>query len=246
MNFREGDYILLVCEDRRYLKALTKDFSLNYKERVIRFEDIIGKEPGYFINGFYVLRPTLEEIILLGFQRKTQIVYPKDSFYIAFKLGLSKGKRLLEFGVGSGASTAVFSQLAGEVWAYEVREEFYKLAKKNWEKFGLCKNVKIENLDFMSADVEENFFDAVFVDVKEPTLYIQKVWKVLKFGASFATILPTTNQVSNLLKSMENLFCNVEVLEILHRPYKPNPDRLRPQDTMTAHTGYLVFARKRI
>lgn len=246
MNFREGDYILLVCEDRRYLKALTKDFSLSYKEKVIRFEDIVGKEPGHFVKGFYVLTPTLEDIILLGFQRKTQIVYPKDSFYVAFKLGLSKDKRLLEFGVGSGASTAVFSQLAGEVWAYEVREEFYKLAKKNWEKFGLCKNVKLENLDFTSAEIEEGYFDAVFVDVKEPTLYIQKVWKVLRFGAPFATILPTTNQVSNLLKSMENLFCNVEVLEILHRPYKPNPDRIRPQDTMTAHTGYLVFARKRI
>ncbi len=246
MSFREGDYVLLVCEDRRYLKALTKDFSLSYKEKLIKFEDLLGKSPGQVINGFYALLPTLEEIILLGFQRKTQIVYPKDSFYIAYKLGLSKDKKFLEFGVGSGASTAVFSQLAGEVWVYEVREDFYKLAKKNWEKFGLCKNVKLENLDFMSAEVEENFFDAVFVDVKDPTLYIQKVWKVLKSGAPFATILPTTNQVSNLLRSMEGLFCHMEVLEILHRPYKTNPDRLRPQDTMTAHTGYLVFARKRI
>ncbi len=246
MTFREGDYVLLVCEEKRYLRTLTRNFSLSYKERVVKFEDLVGKSPGQVVKGFYVLTPTLEDIILLGFQRKTQIVYPKDSFYIAFKLGLSKDKRLLEFGVGSGASTAVFSQLAGEVWAFEVREDFYKLAKKNWEKFGLCEKVRLENLDFMHAELEENFFDAVFVDVKEPTLYIQKVWRVLKPGATFATLLPTTNQVSSLLKSMESLFCHTEVLEILHRPYKSNPERLRPQDTMTAHTGYLLFARKRI
>lgn len=246
MTFKEYDYVLLVHKERKYLKLLTKDFSLNYKEYKIKFEDIVGKSPGEVVNGFCLLVPTLEDIILLGFRRKTQIVYPKDSFYIAFRLGLSKDKKLLEFGVGSGASTAVFSQLAGEVWVYEIREEFYKLAKKNWERFGLCKNVRLENLDFMSVELEENFFDAVFVDVKEPTVYLQKVWKVLKPGASFATILPTTNQTSALIKSMEGLFCDVEVIEILHRPYITNPERLRPQDNMVAHTGYLLFARKRI
>jgi tRNA (adenine57-N1/adenine58-N1)-methyltransferase catalytic subunit len=29
----------------------------------------------------------------------------------------------------------------------------------------------------------------------------------------------------------------------LLRTYKPVPDRLRPADTMNAHTGFLVFAR---
>jgi len=29
----------------------------------------------------------------------------------------------------------------------------------------------------------------------------------------------------------------------LHRYYKPVAERLRPVDTMTAHTGFLIFAR---
>ncbi|MDW8293822.1 MAG: tRNA (adenine-N1)-methyltransferase [Aquificaceae bacterium] len=244
MSFQEGDLVLLVTGERKYLKRLGRDFSLNLRDRLLKFEDVVGRKPGEVVKGFCLLEPTLEEVILLGFERKTQIVYPKDSFYIAFKLGLSVGKRLLEFGVGSGASTAVFSQLAGEVWAYEVREEFYRLARKNWERFGLCKNVRLENVDFSIVELEEALFDAVFVDVKDPLPFLEKVWKVLKAGASFASILPTTNQVSSLIKSMEGLFCDVEVLEILHRPYKVNPDRLRPRDLMTAHTGYLVFARK--
>jgi tRNA (adenine57-N1/adenine58-N1)-methyltransferase len=38
----------------------------------------------------------------------------------------------------------------------------------------------------------------------------------------------------------------VEVEELLLRPYKAVPDRLRPADRLVAHTGYLVFARKLI
>ncbi len=246
MIFKEGELVLLVAGEKRYLKQLTKDFSLNLGNKVIKFQDIVGKQAGEVVNGFCLLNPTLEDIILLGFQRRTQIIYPKDSFYIAFRLGLSKDKKLLEFGIGSGASTAVFSELAGEIWAYEVREDFYKLAKKNWNKFNLCHNVKLENMDFLEAEVEDNFFDAAFVDVKDPLPFVEKVWKALKPGASFGSILPTTNQVTSLLKAMEGLFCDIDVMEVFHRHYKTNSERFRPQDTMVAHTGYLLFAKKRI
>jgi tRNA (adenine57-N1/adenine58-N1)-methyltransferase len=37
---------------------------------------------------------------------------------------------------------------------------------------------------------------------------------------------------------------DVEVSELLLRHYKPNPDRLRPEDRMVAHTAFLLFARK--
>ncbi|MCS7261831.1 MAG: methyltransferase domain-containing protein [Aquificaceae bacterium] len=245
MSFQEGDFVLIVAGDRKYLRRLTKDFSLNFKDKLLKLEHVLGKSAGQEVNGFCLLKPTLEDLILLGFERKTQIVYPKDSFYVAFKLGLSSQSRLLEFGVGSGASTAVFSSLAGEVWAYEVRQDFCKLAKKNWDKFGLCQNVRLENVDFKEAQVEEDFFDCAFVDVKDPAPYMEKVWRALKSGATFASLMPTANQVAQLLKVMEPLFCAVEVLEVLHRGYKANPERLRPQDTMVAHTGYLVFARKR-
>ncbi|MFN3598952.1 MAG: tRNA (adenine-N1)-methyltransferase [Aquificaceae bacterium] len=246
MILKEGDFVLFVDGEKRYLKRLTRDFSLSVKDKQVKFQDVLGQEVGKVIKGFCLLLPTLEDIILLGFKRKTQIVYPKDSFYIAFKLNLSKEKRLLEFGIGSGASTAVFSQLSGEVWAYEIREDFYKLAKSNWAKFNLCQNVKLQNMDFLTAQLEEGFFDAAFIDVKDPLPYMDKVWKVLKPSAPMGSILPTTNQVSDLLRAIEGSFCDIEVLEISHRYYKINPERLRPQDSMVAHTGYILFARKRI
>ncbi|SHK19106.1 tRNA (adenine-N1)-methyltransferase [Thermocrinis minervae] len=242
--FKEGDYILIVYGDKRFLKRLSKGFSLNVKDAVLKFEDVVGKEEGSKVGDFYLFRPTVEEIILYGFKRKTQIIYPKDAFYIAYTLGLDKSKRVLEFGTGSGALTTVLSLLGGEVWTFEASENFYKLALSNWEAFGLCKEVKHFNMDFMQAELEEEFFDAAFVDVREPWHYLEKLHKVLKKGARCGFLLPTTNQVSTLLKNLQGLFSDVTVLEILHRYYKTNPDRLRPEDRMVAHTGYLIFCRK--
>ncbi len=243
MRFKEGEWVLIHYADKRYLKQLTKDFNLSVRGNTIKFEDVVSREEGESVRGFLLFRPTLEDIIMLGFKRKTQVLYPKDSFYTAFKLDI-KGKRVLEFGTGSGAMTAVLSILAEEVYTFEAVEDFYKNALKNWERFGLCKNVKAFNLDFSEASLEKESFDASFVDVREPWMYLEKLREVLKRGATCAFLLPTANQVSRLLSSLEGGFGAVEVLEILHRYYKTNPERLRPEDRMVAHTGYLVFCRR--
>lgn len=246
MSFKEGDYVLIVYKDRKYLRKLVKGMSLNVRGHTIHFQDIVGKDEGQKIGEFFVFSPTLEDIILLGFERKTQIVYPKDAFYIAFKLNIKSTDRVLEFGTGSGVMSTVLSLLAGEVWTYEADTNFYNNALKNWERFGLCSNVKAFNENFLSSSVEDDSFDACFVDVKEPWEYLEKVWKVLKGGKACAFVLPTTNQVSKLLSSMQTLFADLQVFEILLRHYKTNPERLRPHDQMVAHTAYVVFGRKRI
>jgi len=57
--------------------------------------------------------------------------------------------------------------------------------------------------------------------------------------------VPTTNQVVRLIEALpQHSFADIEVEELLLRPYKVVPGRLRPMDRMVAHTGYLIFARK--
>ncbi len=241
---KEGDWVLIRYEEKRYLRRLDPSGSLNVRKDVLKFKDLIGKPEGVKVGKFEVFRPTLEDIILLGFSRKTQIVYPKDAFYIAFKLGIDKGSRVLEFGTGSGALCAVLSSLAGEVYTYEVVEEFYELAKGNLSKFGMGENVRFHLGDFAEAELPEEFFDAVFVDVKDPVPYLQKVHRVLKTGGVVGFLLPTANQVSRLLENLRDMFGGEEVLEILIRYYKTVPERLRPEDTMVGHTAYLTFCRK--
>ena len=244
--FWECDWVVIRHSDKRYLKKLDPRQTLNVRKDLLRFSDLIGKPEGVRIGRFEVFRPTLEELIVLGFERKTQIIYPKDAFFIAFKLGLSRDKRVLEFGTGSGALCAVLSSLAGEVYTYEAVERFYKVAKANIERFSLGENVLLHNEDFSEAEVESEFFDAAFVDVREPVPYLDKLHRCLKVGAPAGFLLPTANQVVELLKGLEGMFGGVEVLEILTRYYKTVPERFRPEDTMVGHTAYLVFCRKLI
>jgi tRNA (adenine57-N1/adenine58-N1)-methyltransferase len=98
------------------------------------------------------------------------------------------------------------------------------------------------------GSIEEGFrqtgVDALFLDVREPWHYLAAVRGALKTGGFFAGLLPTTNQVCDLIAGLEaTSFGDVAVEELLLRSYKAAPDRLRPDDMMIGHTGYLVFAR---
>lgn len=58
-------------------------------------------------------------------------------------------------------------------------------------------------------------------------------------------LVPTVNQVMDLLNALQSQpgFGFIEVEELLLRAYKPVAARLRPEDQMVGHTGYLIFAR---
>jgi tRNA (adenine57-N1/adenine58-N1)-methyltransferase len=106
------------------------------------------------------------------------------------------------------------------------------------------------NVEFRLRDIATGFddrgVDALFLDVRRPWAYLEHAQRALKDGGFFGSILPTTNQVSALIGGLEEqqAFGQIEVEEILVRPYKAVPERLRPADRMVAHTGYLIFARK--
>jgi len=157
------------------------------------------------------------------------------------------GKKVLECGTGSGALTLAFAYAVGEegrVITYEKEERFFHLAKRNLERFGLAHRVELKLKEVVDS-FEETNVDAVFLDVREPWLLLKPAWDALKPGHPLGILVPTTNQVSQTLTHLLSLpFKDVEVLEILVRRYKPNPERLRPEDRMVAHTGYLIFAKK--
>ncbi len=202
---------------------------------------------------FRLLKPQLYDLIM-GIKRQTQIMYPKDMAYILMKLTAGEGRTILEAGSGSGGFTIALSQASGKtgrVHSFEAREEFHKLAKRNVTWAGLG-----ENVTFHHRDIGEGFgiddpnilngqkADALFLDVRTPQDYLDHALKALKPGSPIAFLLPTTDQVATLLFALEKKeFEETEVCEVLVRPWKPVPDRLRPADRMAAHTGFLVFTR---
>ena len=124
----------------------------------------------------------------------------------------------------------------------EKEERHHKNAQKNLAKYLEFRNAELLNMDVL--DFEGREFDAAFVDVREPWLYMERIRAALKGGAVAGFIVPTANQVSELLQALRQGFGDVEVMEILFRKYKTVAARLRPEDRMVGHTGYLLFARK--
>ena len=183
---------------------------------------------------------------LQGVKRQTQIIYAKDIAYICLRLGAGPGRTIIEAGCGSGGLTVGFSWFCGptgKVVSHDAREEFVRLARRNLDWAGVGGNVELHH-----RDVAEGFAvsgaDALFLDVRTPWEYLDQAVRAVRPGACMGFLLPTVDQVSKLLLGLERgPFAELEVCEILIRRWKPVADRLRPEDRMTAHTGFLVFCR---
>jgi tRNA (adenine57-N1/adenine58-N1)-methyltransferase len=174
-------------------------------------------------------------------------MYPKDIGFILTSMSIGPGQSVLEAGTGSGSMTVALAYAVGpqgRVVTYEKRAEFQNLARKNLERLGLEGRVEFK-LGDIAAGFSETDMDAMFLDVANPWDYVAQVRAALKPGGFFASLLPTFNQVAQLIQALrrEN-FAFVDVCELLLRFYKPEPSRLRPTDRMVAHTGYLIFGRR--
>ena len=253
---RETDTVVLLDleKGKKYFinLSLTRG-KFNTDKGELDLSQLIGKPYGSAVKthkGYpYLLLPcTLYEFIMFKLNRLTQIVYPKDAAYILLRLDVKPGDLVVESGVGSGALTAVFAQAVGpegRVVSYERREEFIRNALSNLRKVGLDGRVEVKHRDISEGFDEEEEADALFLDVREPWLYLDAAYSALKSGRFLGILVPTVNQVIETLKTLEKLpFIDCEVSEILLRKYKTVPERFRPEDRMAAHTAYLIFARK--
>lgn len=194
---------------------------------------------------FTLMQPTLHDI-LLHTPRESQIIFPKDIGTILLRLSIKPGSQVIEAGTGSGALTTALAWSVGEnghVYSYDKRADMQALASNNLTRVGLENRISFRLQD-ISLGMEEIDIDAIFLDLASPESYLPHVRKSLSNAGTFGSILPTTNQVSSLLRGLEeNGFTNIDVCETFIRYYKVIPDRLRPVDRMVGHTGYLVFAR---
>lgn len=242
--------LLLTPDQKRYLVRTLRGQSLHTHLGAFRHDDMIGSELGDMVRSQLdhpglLLEPSLIDL-MTHLKRGTQIVYPKDAAWLIFRLNLHTGSRIIEAGTGSaGLTTALAWSVAphGHVYTYEARPEAYDLARRNLERVGMLPFVSMHQRLLQDGPLPTNV-DAVFLDVREPGPLLVTVASALKRGGFFASIVPTTNQVSELVAALDaHRFVDVAVEEILQRGYKPVPARLRPEDSMIAHTGFLVSAR---
>jgi tRNA (adenine57-N1/adenine58-N1)-methyltransferase len=249
---QSGDLVLLITGDqKRYLVKLRPNDALHTHQGIFPHQQLIGITLGATVfstmqQPALMMAPSLRDLIQ-QVRRGTQIIYPKDAAYLVHRLSLRAGSRVIEAGTGSGGLTIALAWVvapSGMVYSYEMRPEIHNLARNNLERVGLLPHVQMFNRN-IEFGFDQTGVDALFLDVREPWNYLHHVRAALRCDGFFASLVPTTNQVSELLLALENnAFADIEVEELLLRRYKPVPDRLRPDDMMNGHTGYLVFARR--
>ncbi len=249
---KANDYVLILSrKGNEYLIKVQEKGQFSTHEGYIDFTSLIGLPYGSSVKTslsaeYFVFKPVIYDF-LRHIKRKTQVLYAKDLGYIILKLGICSGITMIECGSGSGSATSAFAFALnpdGRLISYEARPEFMELAKKNIERLGLEQIVTFKNRD-IEEGFDEKDVDALFLDVKYPEKYISHCFNALKFSGNLCVFVPTANQVSDTLKVLENYkFFHTQVVEIFLRGYKTVAERLRPEDTMIAHTGYLIFTRK--
>lgn len=258
--FSEGDLCLLVDpKDRRHMLKL-KDGQHFHHHRFGRLEHrhIIGRPIGFRVRGPQMgeavcLRPSLEEYILKRLKRRTQIIYPKDLGTLILAADLAPGKRVLESGIGSGATSAVmlrFLGTKGRLISYERREEFAQLALETIADIEASFGPNQASHDVQIRDVyegiDERRLDAVILDVPEPHRAVEFAAQALRPGGSLLCWLPTVLQVHTLVRNLQDCpdWAEIYTTETLVRPWEVNENSIRPAPRMVAHTGFLIRARR--
>jgi tRNA (adenine57-N1/adenine58-N1)-methyltransferase len=253
-KIKQNDYVLFFYNDsKKWLMKVAPKQKFHTHVGIIDHKKVIGKPYGIAFKTnkgkiIYALKPTIYDYVMKS-QRGTQIVYPKDLGFIAARMGLQSGQKIVEIGTGSGSFTTFLASIVkpkGHVYTYDVDENFMAIARKNIEKAGMSKYVTMEKFDIKTAKrMPQKDADAVIVDLGDPWLVVPQARKMLKGSGAFVSICPTMNQLEKLAAALrQNDFYDIECTEQIVRTIEARDGKTRHSFRAIGHTTYVAFARK--
>ncbi len=242
---------MLWSEDEKHLCKVDGSTKKIGDVGVLNTERFIGEKWGEELdlgrNKFHLLQPAIKDIDDL-IDRRAQIILPRIGGIISTYCDLTSGKKVIEAGAGSGALTAVLSQMVrpeGEVVTYEVKEGAIGTAEKNLNKLGLEDVSTIKKGD-ITQEIEEENADAFILDIPEPWEAVETAENSLKNGGFFCSYIPSVNQLEKITKRLKDgNYIDVKSFENLQRNMVVKKKSVRPSYKMLGHTGYVVIARKK-
>lgn len=252
-KFQPGDKALLTdTKGRRYLLTLRPGQAFHFHRGIVQHDAILELSDGARVTStgsetLTVLKPTYADYVL-KMPRGAQVIYPKDVAMILVQADIYPGARVLEAGIGSGATTIALLRAVGpegKVTACEMREEFAARALTNIEEFlGKVDNLEVR-MGSIYEPIEDLEVDRAMLDLSEPWRALPQILQVLRPGGILVCFLPTILQVSRLTEALreEPRWTSVWTQESLMRTWHVEGQSVRPDHRMVAHTGFLTLAR---
>jgi len=176
-------------------------------------------------------------------RRGPQVILPKDIGIILSYSGVNKNSVCVDAGTGSGWLAVSLARVAKQVYSYDLREDFLKIAEHNKISLGL------DNLELKQGDVfkkiDEKNVDIVTLDLPGAEKALRNVKKALVPDGMVVGYMPHMEQVKKYAMKLESLgFVEVHTVEVIVRDLLVRKEGVRPTNTGLWHTAYLVFARK--
>lgn len=194
---------------------------------------------------FKIMKPNINDFIDI-MDRRCSILIQKDIGQVLAHTGLGAGSRVVDAGTGAGAIALNFGNVVGpdgEVFTYEIREDFSEVARKNIERFGIT-NITVKNKDIKEG-IDEDNIDLIFLDLPKPFEIFEEVHESLNLGGWLVVYAPYIDQAETSYRIAKKLgFYNIDIIETLERGLEVRPQGIRPKTRMVGHSGYLMFARK--
>jgi tRNA (adenine57-N1/adenine58-N1)-methyltransferase len=252
--FEAGDRVQLTDpKGRMHTVVLEPGKAYHTHRGALAHDDLIGLPDGSVVtsaNGthYLALRPLLADYVL-SMPRGAQVIYPKDAAQIVAMGDVFPGAKVLEAGAGSGALSCSLLRAvgdSGELWSYELRDDFAAVARKNVEAwFGGAHpawNLKVGDV----SDCSETGFDRIILDMLTPYAALDLVERALLPGGVFIGYVATTTQLSDLVEALRERGCFTEpyAWESLVRDWHADGLAVRPDHRMIAHTAFLVRSRR--
>lgn len=206
----------------------------------------IGDEiKSHLDHSFKIVKPNINDFIDL-MDRRCSILIKKDIGQVLAHTGLGASSRVVDAGTGAGAIALNFGNVVGpdgEVFTYEIRQDFAEVAQKNIDNFGI-ENIHVKNQNIKDG-IDEDNIDLIFLDLPKPYEIFEEVLESLNVGGWLAVYAPYIDQAETSYRVAKKLgFYDIEIIETLERGLEVRPQGVRPKTRMVGHSGYLVFARK--
>lgn len=243
---RTKKLVLILSKGESYLVESDKDF--HTKDGVISVRELkrgFGKKlKTHLGKEFYLVNPTLKDILEKRLVRTAQVMLPKDIALILGYTGISNDSLVIDAGTGTGYSSVFLANYIsnGTIVTYENDERFVKVARKNIEFSGLT-NIKLRKAD-VTKGIKEKNVDLVVLDLQDADRTVNHAYNCLKYGGYLVVYSPTIDHLTKVLKTIRRkTFIDIKTVENIVREWQ-SERTLRPKTMGLMHTGFLTFARK--